>query len=845
MVALLALGLVVGAPALCAADTPPGDSEAESLDAPEPMLAAFHRLVDEDRSPAARDAAARELLDGDSPEAITKLLSRALSEKYDAKTWRPVLRALTLHDADPPEGLIEPLLTLSERVDSPLRPRLAAALGRLIDDALVERLVARVESRNGLDDDEPAENDRLSMGARQTAVLALGHDRTQTTAELLVTLTEPEQPGAIRDGAFTALETLTGVTHIGADAQQWRRWWSETQELSAEQWDRMIRDNLARRAERQRLDQQQLAGRVQELVRSQYRTTDAEQRGELLARLLEDPLDPVRELAMDLSMQRLVGDDTFDDALRAALRNRLDDRVPEIRRRAATLLRDLADGPAADRAARRVAEQREPAVAVLRAKLLLLTRLPRAPAIDAVTELLDHPALRAEAAAMLANAAEAGLVSTEQADRILERIRLQLGEGSPLPQVVRLLGRLGREADWTRIVNWLDSDEPPVKQAAAHVWAESKRSLVPLAERADDPHIGPVFLRAAAQRGRSAATLTALLEHRPDPENDETDRLERWQRALIGVAGRISPEAVLPAVDRLGELDHEPALRAAMLTAALDRFDQLEAALAAAESANNDNGPAVEAAAGDEDDQAIAHDPGDAENAQRADATSRRVPGGTVHRPRLIDPLEPHAAEPSIAVEIDDTGGADGLPGGHASFAGDPVRHRATLLLARGRVRIEAERFTRAVEDLERAAAKGEALDPEQRSLAIRELIRTHILSEDIDRAVELAREAVAEAFFEPDDAAAMVELLLDAAATELEAERVEPAEQIAEVVEALADVVGADDVNADAVDRLAQLEDRIGDRAAQQADEPEPSDDSPEAEADEPADAAETPDDA
>lgn len=845
-------------------ESPQGDPDAqlralpetpEARDVPEALTGLFERLTGAEHSFAQRRDAAAALLSSEAsrahPEAAAALLARALSDEHDAEVWHPTLQTLAFHETPPPEALVGPLLRISDEVDARLRPHLAAALGRLIDTSLADWLAARARGHDPPADvggytrtladllrpqPHEAEGDAEggampeaqrqtslpaehgpSLRARQAAVLALGHHRTRSSAAVLITLTEPEHPSSIRQAAFTALETLTGLSHLGADPDAWQQWWSEARELSERAWEHMLLENLARRAERQRLDQRQLSSRLQELVRNQYRATGAEQRAALLARLLNDPLEPVRELAMTLSVQRLVDDGPFDEPLREALRARLDDSVPEIRQRAALLLRDLADAPAADRAATRLASGRESVVTVLRAKLLMLTRLPRAAAVEPAAELLGHASLSGEAAAMLAAAVEAGLVSRAQRGRILERLRWALAEQPPRPQVVRLLGRLGGEPDWQRIREWLDSDDAPVKQAAAHVWAESSRSLMPLASRADDPQIGPVFVRVAAQRGRTPATLEALLEHPPGEGEAEAEQREQWQRALIALAGRVPSAAVGTAVDRLGEMAREPALREAMLSAALERFEHIEPLPPASEESPAEGGGAEQdehehESEGGDDGEADAGEPAEAEDAGASEESDGAE--GIIHRPRRTDPTHPFASQPSLAIEIGDPApdGANRLEAagqGLGTAPTDPLHQRATLLLMRAKVRLEAGRYRRAVEDLETVLAFGEAVSAEQRRLATGRLIRAHLGAANLEQAASLARGRIEAERSDAASITATVELFLDAMTVELEAEELGRARAIMERLDPLIEAAG-EAVGAETADRLLRVERRL-----------------------------------
>ncbi len=236
-----------------------------------------------------------------------------------------MLQVMAVHAAPPPQVLRDRLLELAGEVDVSLQRDLSIVLGRMIDNELARRF-ARL-----------AQDEQEALGRRRIAVLAMGHHRTQGTAALLLSLTRPEYSDAIRRAAFTSLQTLTGLTEFDADREAWADWWNRVRRLSPRQWHEMLVNNLGLRVQRQANDRDALAGRLQAMVREQYRSADAQQRAQLLPQLLNDPLESVRELAMSLSVQRLVDDDTFDEPLREALRDRLADPSPTIRQRAALL----------------------------------------------------------------------------------------------------------------------------------------------------------------------------------------------------------------------------------------------------------------------------------------------------------------------------------------------------------------------------------------------------------------------------------------------------------------------------------------------------------------------------
>lgn len=480
-------------------------------------------------------------------------LSLALTPAAGPAGWQPVLAALAVHRPGPAaaEALID-LLPIAENQTS---HDLARALGPGLDDARVERLIKLLR-----DETQP-------VLLRSNAALCLGHRRTLRVAEALVDHTGPDQREKIQQAAVLALGTLTGVERPAAT--NWTQWWQQHHRLSDAQWQALLIENFARRDDVRRHQQQLVEQRLNENHRTLYRTAAAGDRPAVLIRMLADPLDAVRLQAVELAMQRLLDDAGFDEKLRQALRDRLDDPAPEIRQRVTLLLRDIADEPAADLVARRLAHGQETSVTVLRWSMLLMARMPRTQAIPAALTLLQHPSVRGDAAAALAAAHEAGLLRPKQASRALKTVRSQLDQTGAAPQLLALLSRIGEDDDWKRIAEWLHSSDRPLKEAAAKAWAASSQPLTPLAEMADDPVIQPVLFLAAAQRGRDVHTFRAVVLHPPA----DGAVVQNWQRAVLAMSERVSERVVLAAARELVKLDQPVQLAEQMITASLQRED--------------------------------------------------------------------------------------------------------------------------------------------------------------------------------------------------------------------------------------------------------------------------------
>jgi len=315
---------------------------------------------------------------------------------------------------------------------------------------------------------------------------------------------------------------------------------------------------------------EQLVERIAQLQHRLYLAGDQQQRSIMLPAMLSDELPPVRQLAMDMLGQRLLdqGAEEIGPDLRAALLQRLDDTNVDLQRRAVLLLRDLADNDAADAVALKLAaSDRNTPAPLVRAYLLMVSRLPRAEAVRPALDLLDDPAFQAEAAAALASAADAKLLSDDDEKTAARRARALVDkDDAARPALIALLGRVGVERDWRRLARWLDSEDPVLREAVARAWAASDRTLLSLAQRADDPNITPIALAAITQRGRQGETLLALIEHPPA----DADLTDAWRNALVALAGRVDPDDVLTAAQDLASRAQSETLRLDILSAAIN-----------------------------------------------------------------------------------------------------------------------------------------------------------------------------------------------------------------------------------------------------------------------------------
>lgn len=516
----------------------------------------LNTLRDSEIETSRRLAAARLLLESNLPGAQAQL-------RLDLATWpdpqvrQIILQALAL--SNPPPLSFADLLLEMLRSDPQPPPELSQALGRYADPVVLAQL------------SDLALDSNANLSARVGAVRALAWHRSQTVVGLLIQLIEPGQPPVLRQTAFEALSGLTGISDLGQDTAAWQRWWQQNRNLPVEIWQQRIMENLERSRYAAETYTQRLQQRLSETSRQLYRSLAPEQQVELLISFLNDPLEALRQLGLELTAERLAGAPTagLPEGVVRALIARFEDPVPALRRRAALLLRDAGSGAAADRAAEILQSGQETRPELIQAYLLLLTRLPRAAAVQRAVEFLENPFLVSEAADFLRAADEGGLLLASQRQEVLVRLRRVLEDpGKLTPACVGLLGRVGQEEDWRRIREWLKHEDAAIRKASAQTWARSDRPLDVLLEAGWEAQIRPIILDAAVRRGWEPGLLLGLIEIQPEGESEG----DLWRRAVVAVAGRAPGWAVLKAQEALARKGQQVQVRLQLITAALERW---------------------------------------------------------------------------------------------------------------------------------------------------------------------------------------------------------------------------------------------------------------------------------
>ncbi len=532
-----------------------------------------------DSDTAARRAAVLSMLN-DSGAARDQAVQSLLAEMKDTSqvaVQRAIVQGLRLAKGEVDHRFGPLIVQHLKLFDATWIEDATGALGRIPSANLTRQLIAI--ATNTKDEQSPSP-------ARIIALGALGYDHSQTAAGALIDMLASRQNDSLKPTICKSLTRLTGLDEFGEDTDRWRLWWATSAKLNRQEWSEHLINNHARRADRQARQKAQMRDRLLLALRQRYRAAPESERQTVLIAMLGDDASEVRGLALELVRELLIGGE-IGESLTDALLAKLDDPSSQVRSVAAYVLRDLKNEKAADIAAERLADGRESNPSVLRAYLLLMERLPRAQAIDAVLNLLNDPLVRGEAAGALIAAIdqETAVLDRRARERAATRIRNQLKQDAdPEPRFVELLGRVGQTSDWRYIERWLDSENAAVREAAAKVWARYDQPLAKLAQRADDELIRAVLIPAAQLRGRSAATLTGLIKNRPE----QTQLLDAWGQAIVRIASRVEPASALnngtlsplqlaSADDLMAEQGVDRDLRLQFLSAGLEKLNRITA----------------------------------------------------------------------------------------------------------------------------------------------------------------------------------------------------------------------------------------------------------------------------
>lgn len=391
---------------------------------------------------------------------------------------------------------------------------------------------------------------------RLCAVRALPRFGTRDAAVRLLTLLD-DSSSMIREAARLALADMTGLDSTWDEAQ-WRAWGDQASAWSDRAWASVImtRQNARVRALTDR--QRALGDEVVNLYRRLHVELDAPGRTALLAELIRDDRNPLRDLGFELAGRDLSARTQLGPEVAIAAVARLTHADPATRAKAATLVGRLVP-PDAMMAITRALVSETTAVAA-EPMLLGVARWPSDDAVMPTVRWLarDDAPVGAVTTALWSLAQAGFLDDPPLRERVLaglrERDLVRTGEPG-----MKLFVRFGNTQDLAAIAEQLTLGDDPARNAAANALAETPVGAALLLEAATgDPRLFPPAARAIGLHMPNAEGLkkTAGL-----PAIESTVKTN----AILEVARMIPP-------DQLGRAVRSAALSAPMCERALGRL---------------------------------------------------------------------------------------------------------------------------------------------------------------------------------------------------------------------------------------------------------------------------------
>ncbi|MEQ9461530.1 MAG: hypothetical protein RIG82_11330 [Phycisphaeraceae bacterium] len=506
---------------------------------------------DEPEVEASVEAASQTEVEQDPVETLRRQLERT---EQDAQT-NAALDVLLRMD-DPPASLMNTLIRLRLEGSGDVVPKARLVLSRMDSEEVATALLAVAIDR------------AVPMERRLASIDALSHRWYREVIEGLLTLASGDDSPAIRLVALRSLQRLLEPL-LGSEAslEKLSDWYATAKGWDASGWHETSERVAVSRSSRQAAELTTLNNRLRASARRVYRLTPADQQEPLLLEYLEDPLALLRQLGIDLVLQRLEQREQVGDSVRAALRQLLLNGTAELRGRAVAVLLSLNDDKAADLVADRLAKQREADAEVRSAMLKMLARKPRAVATLAMIELLDHPANRTVSAEALLVYAEAGMLVDEQKTLLSERLLALLLRNIPInAPLVRLYAQVADDSELDRYVAWLNHADPAVRLSAVAAWKDRVAwPMDPLVGLIDDELLGSIARERLSVHPDAGRLSEELLAGATQEITTESARGE----LLLALASRWTLDETERLDEHLDTLSVDRAMRCDLLEAAL------------------------------------------------------------------------------------------------------------------------------------------------------------------------------------------------------------------------------------------------------------------------------------
>ena len=537
------------APAATAPATRPATPPAVA-DVAGDLAALEAQLLRPDAPAGDREEAAARLVSRQSAVADERLREVLASPDAPRDARLAVARALS-DDPTPPEGMIGPLGELmragaEQRSNASIDAAALALVNYRRNEAALDELLRFVA-----DPAVPAE-------ARARVVRLLGRVVEPAVAERLVALLGAPQDN-LRSAAAEALAELTGIREFGQDARKWAQWQQQAANLPRDRWRADLLEVKAANLGRLRRRHDTLTEALEARMLQQYQAAPRDQRPNLLLSFLGSDQADERAIAARMVSRAFIAQDVITDRVRERLVALVGDSDPKVREDVATTLKDLNHRPALGAELTQLAQENEERVKV--ALIEALTRIEDpAAGPQLVAALLNNPSPRvftAAATALVKVGRELRRTNPALADQAAGQLRV-VAQNRAAPAATRAVALDALAAlQAPRLVEFLQQLlNGPQAEASLPVRQAALRALGALGEPAGaeiatavlrdtrDPSMRWWALDALGRTGNLAEHGGLLLDHtQRQNEPDESVRNKAWE-AYQAMLPRASAEAL-------------------------------------------------------------------------------------------------------------------------------------------------------------------------------------------------------------------------------------------------------------------------------------------------------------
>ncbi len=407
----------------------------------------------------------------------------------------------------PPASWLEPLIELSTEPRLDIAEPAAVLLTRLS----VDRVVAGY-AKLAID---PAR----SLDRRILAINYLGSIWHEESLQALLAVAEQEPVTRLNQLALRALRSVLSP-HLGESPslEAMRAWINEPGRWESERRLSLLTAQSFRQSLLQRAASIGQGIKLRQAARRVYRLTPADEQASVLLEYLTDNTITLKQLGIDLVLQRLEQRQAIGEPMRSALRVMIDDPEPDLRERAVSVLLSLDDDPASERVAIRLAQGLETDHAVESAMLRMLVRKPSIEALPVLLRMLSSDERRPLATEAVLATYESDFLVGDQLERVREEMLSAESLGrEPTHASVRLLSAVAGDEHRASFLAWLDHPSPVIRQAATEAWLDHPDwPMEPMLARLDAPVVGPLILRRLEMHPRPDLVMVQLVGQRED-----------------------------------------------------------------------------------------------------------------------------------------------------------------------------------------------------------------------------------------------------------------------------------------------------------------------------------------